>query len=89
MDERPVHADHREAKGGTMNHRIGPAALVLALAGPSIVVPAARLCCDYVRPVTAVVQRIHAALPKSPRWGYALDRAAAIPVRPAVTPHGA
>ena len=60
-----------------MNRQLHRAALVLALAGHSIVTPVARLSCEYVRPVTAALQRVYTALPTTPRWGHVMDRAGA------------
>ena len=57
-----------------MNRRLCRTALVLAVAGQSLVATATRLPYDYVRPMTAVVQRVSNALLTSPRWGYSLDR---------------
>ena len=57
-----------------MNQAFRRTALILAVAGQSIVVPVARISCDFVRPATAMLQRVNNALPTSPRWGYSLDR---------------
>ena len=57
-----------------MTYPLRRTVLLLAVAGQTVVVPVARLSCDYVRPVTAVLQRANNALLTAPRWGYALDR---------------
>lgn len=57
-----------------MSLHIRETALILVMAGQSILVPVARISCDFVRPVTAMLQRVSNALPTSPRWGYSLDR---------------
>ena len=57
-----------------MTYPLRRAVLLLAVAGQSVVVPAARISCDFVRPVTAVLQRANKALLTAPRWGYTLDR---------------
>jgi hypothetical protein len=64
------------------------AALVIALAGQSLAAPVARLSCDYVRPVTAAMQRVYTALPTSPRWGYVMDRAGAASSRTTLSTQG-
>ena len=57
-----------------MNYRLCRTALAFAVAGQSLVAPVARIPCDYVRPITAIVQRVSDALLTSPRWGSSLDR---------------
>jgi hypothetical protein len=71
-----------------MNRQLHRAALVLALAGQSIVAPVARLSCDYVRPVTVALQRVSSALPTSPRWGHVTDRAGAASRNTPFSTHG-
>jgi hypothetical protein len=57
-----------------MTYPLRRTVLLLAVAGQTAVVPVARLSCDYVRPVTAILQRANSALLTAPRWGHGLDR---------------
>jgi hypothetical protein len=57
-----------------MNPRFCRTALVFALAGQSLVGPAARIPCDYVRSVTQAAQWVSNLVATSPRWGYSVDR---------------